>query len=334
MRLQTAATAFILSATLCLGGCESLKDKVYTPSQAEKKLAEFCLKEGNLNIITRQINQTLWVYAPLPDAIFDVKPSRDKKDTERKIMPFSLLSLQSEFSQQYFKFNFDVVPDVLSSEPTTYGSAYNEAYTKKRQLIYQGLQESLFNAKETAQEPMPLFIIILVADINKGIATKSTIYLRDLRQYMTEAIPPDEYYMRELNEIVGDEKLIHDAKGRYVPFASISWAYFLTEQIKNRIKFKFTSSDFPPETDPLTEIATLAANTLRFYPFGDYIGITFYDVRAKKETIMAKEQLKKYAIKTEWEETQGRLTTIHFEVPKDPTQPAMITAVEHKKTAE
>jgi hypothetical protein len=315
-----------------MGGCDALKDKKYTPSEAEKKLVGFCLKEGNLNIVTKQLGHTLWIYAPLQDAIFDVKPVPEKKDAERKIMPFSLLSLQSEFSEKFFKFNFDIVPDVLSGEPTTYGSAYNEAYTKKRQLIYQGLQESLFNATGTDKEPVPQFIVILVADVNKGVATKSIIYLRDLRQYMTEAVPPDEYYMRELNEIIGKEDLIHDTKGRYVPYAEITWPYFLTEQIKNRIKFKFTASDFPPETDPLTEMATLAANTLRLYPFGDYTGVVFYDSRAKKETVVAKEQLKQYVKKSEWEETQGRLTTIRFEVPKDPTEPATITAVETKKS--
>ncbi|MBF0330452.1 MAG: hypothetical protein HQL17_00835 [Candidatus Omnitrophica bacterium] len=334
MRLPAAALVFILITALSLGGCDALKDKKYTASEAEKKLASFCLKEGNLNVITKQLGKTLWVYAPLQDAIFDVKPSSDKKDTERKIMPYSLLSLQSEFSQKYFKFNFDVVTDVLSGEPTTYGSSYNETYTKKRQLIYQALQESLFNAKGTDKEPIPQFIVILVADINRGVATKSIVYLRDLRQYMTEAVPPDEYYMREINEVIGQETMIHDTKGLYVPYAEISWTYFLTEQIKNRIKFKFTASDFPPDTDPVTEIATMAANTLRLYPFGEYAGVVLYDVRAKKETVLAKEELKKYAVKTAWEETQGRLTTIRFEVPKDPTQPAAITAVESKKASE
>ncbi|MFH0754459.1 MAG: hypothetical protein V2A70_07830 [Candidatus Omnitrophota bacterium] len=330
MRTLAWITALTLTTALCMGGCNALKDTKFTPSEAEKKLASFCLKEGNLTVLTQRVGQTLWIYVPVNEPIFDVKASGERKDPSRKIMPLSLLSLQSEFSQKYFKFNFDIVPDVLSGEPVSYGSAYNESYTKKRQLIYQGMQESFFNAKGTDKEPIPTFFVILVTDTTKGVATKSIIYLRDLRQFMTEAIPPDEYYMRELNEIIGKEGLINDTKGRNVPYADITWTYFLTEQIKNRIKFKFTSSDFPPETEPLKEIATLAANTLRFYPFTDYAGIVLYDVRNKKETTLTQEQLKTYAAKTNWEETQGRLTTIHFELPKDPTQ-GIFTSIEDKK---
>jgi hypothetical protein len=242
-------------------------------------------------------------------------------------MPFSLLSLQAEFSQKYFKINYDVVPDVLSGEATSYGSSYNETYTKKRQLMYQALQESFFNAKDAAKDPMPQFVVIMVADITKGIATKSAIYLRDLRQYVTEAIPPDEYYMREANEIIGKESLIQDTAGKNVPYAEITWPWFLNEQIKTRIKYKFTAGELNEDTIPQTEIAKAAANTLRFYPFGDYTGVLLYDVRSKKELDLTKDLLKGYAEKSAWEGENRKLTTIHFQLPQDPTKGVIVNSI-------
>jgi hypothetical protein len=180
----------LLITALFMGGCGALKDRAYTPTEAEKKLVAFCQKEGNLNVVVKRMGLTLWIYVPVADPIFEVKASPDTDKAERKVQPFSLLSLESDFSEKYFKFNYDIVPDVLSGEPMSYGSAYNEGYTKKRQLMYQALQESFFNAKDGIQDPAPQFVVIMITDITKGIATKSMVYLQDLRQYISEALPP------------------------------------------------------------------------------------------------------------------------------------------------
>jgi hypothetical protein len=327
MHITRFLSLILLTVLIVTGGCDFLKEKAYTPTEAEKKLVAFCLKEGNLNVTVKRIGLTLWIYAPIEQAIFDIKVSPDKGKTERKIAPLSLLSLQTDFSEKYFKLNYDVVPDVLAPEPVSYGSSYNELYTKKRQLMYQALQESFFNAKEAPKDPVPLFAVIMIADVTKGIATKSIVYLRDLRQYVSEVLPPDEYYMREINEIVGKEGLIQDKLGKNVPYAEITWPYFLIEQMKTRIKYKFTNADISDQTVPADEVARAAANTLRFYPFGDYTGVLLYDVRAKKELNLTKDLLKGYTVKSAWEEENRKLTTIHFQLPKDPTEGVTINSI-------
>lgn len=315
----------MITAALALGGGCSFKDRTYTPSEAEKKLVLFCKKEGELPVYTRRLGKTLWIYTALKEPLFTMRSSPDREDPKRKVQPLALLSIQAEYSQRYFKFNYDIVPDVLAGEPVSYGSGYNELYTKKRQLIYQAIQESFFNAASKTNDLMPEFVVVMVADINTGIATRTTFYLRDLKQSLTEAIPPEEYYMRELNEIIGKQGLIQDPTGRNAPYVEITWPYFLTEQIKNRIKFKFTGSDFPPDSAPTKEIAKIAANTLRFYPFADYDGVVLYDVRGKKEQVLGKDGLKTYAEKTSWEDSKGKLTTIRFEIPKDPTSGVIVS---------
>jgi hypothetical protein len=317
----------LLLTAVFMAGCGAFKEKAYTPTEAEKKLISFCKTEGNLNVTVKRLGLTLWVYVPVEEPIFEVKASPDADKAERKIQPLSLLSLEADFSEKYFKFNYDVVPDVLAPEPTSYGSSYNESYTKKRQLMYQALQESFFNAKDADKDPAPQFVIIMITDITKGIATKSMIYLRDLRQYVSEVLPPTEYYMREANEIVGKQALIADKLGKNVPYAEVTWPYFLTEQMKTRIKYKFSGSEVSDETIPDDEIARAAANTLRFYPFADYTGVLVYDVRSKKELNLTKDLLKPYAEKATWEDENRKLTTIHFQLPKDPTAGVVVNSI-------
>jgi hypothetical protein len=328
MRVKLLFPLFLLTVMIMTQGCGSLKDKAYTPTEAEKKLVEFCLKEGNLNVTVKRLGTTLWIYVPVEEPIFDVKASPDQGETKRTIQPFALLSLEADFHEKYFRFNYDVVPDVLSGEPTSYGSSYNEAYTKKRQLMYQALQESFFNAKDDPKDPAPQFVIIMIADITKGIATKSMLYLRDLRQYVTEALPPTEYYMREANEIIGRQSLIEDKTGKNAPYAEVTWPYFLTEQMKTRIKYKFSGNEtLADDIVPASEIAKAAANTLRFYPFNDYTGVLLFDVRSKKELDLNKDGLKEYAEKATWEDEDRKLTTIHFQLPQDPTKGVIINSI-------
>ncbi|MBF0486489.1 MAG: hypothetical protein HQL16_08250 [Candidatus Omnitrophica bacterium] len=317
---MTKLLCAILGLCLIVSGCGWIKDKTYTPSEAEKKFITFCREEGKVDVVTHSVGKTLWIYLPLTDPVFEIKASDEDEKGKRRESALYLLSIEDEFDNRNFNFTYDIVPNVLSSEPTTYGSSYNETYTKKRQLIYQGLQESFFAlAKDDKSEKeAPQFFVIIVADTVKGIATKNTVYLPDLKAYMTEALPFEEYYKRELNAIFGDKNLIGDKKGRSIDYYDVNWADFLTEQIKNRIKFAFSMSDFPPKKDPDQVVIALAANTLKLYPFHDFDGVYLYNKRQDKEMIFSKEQLKTYEETPAWQKDQGKLTIIHFEAPKIP----------------
>jgi len=320
-----------VALSLTLAGCGLFKhDKSYTLREAEKKLIDFCKKEGQNDVHTRFVGKTLWLYVPLTEPLFDIKPNPAvNKNAVRKVMPWSILSLDSDYNgKKQFVIRFDVVPDVLTAEPSTYGSAYNENYTKKRQLIYQGLQESFFNIDP---RQAPEFVVVFVADITKGLATKSTVYLRDLREFMSEALPFDEYYLREQTEVLGNENLIGDKKGRSVAYGEVAWPDFLTDQLKTRIRFKLTQSDFPPEGKPDTEIIKIAANTFRLYPFKDYAGIYLYNMREKKEYTYTKDQLFIFEVKPTWQE-KGKYTTIHFDGNKLMTGNAPVQAPQEQPT--
>lgn len=300
----------ILFSLHCLfSGCMWIQDVQYTPQEAETKLIAFSQKEGNLTITTRREKNTQWVYVPLEIPLFEIKAIRGEK-AERKRAPLHLLSIEGQHQQGTFSFEYDIIPDVLPAEKPSYGSGYNEVYTQKRQLIYQGIQETFFNVPEKDQPPS--FFVVVIADITKGVATKSTFFLRDLRQFMTGVLPPDEYYMREQNEVIGNPDLIGDKKGHYLTYTPIVWHQFLVDQIKTRIRFKFVGSNFPPKKEEEKELLSLIANTFRFYEFDDFSTLHLSDYRNKKEITLSKEELKAFEEKTRWEESQGKVTVIHF----------------------
>lgn len=315
MIFQHHIVCLALALSTTLAGCGPFRqEKPYTAGEAEKKLVEFCQKEGELAVLTRLTGRTLWIYAALAEPLFDVKPSPgQEKNAPRKLMPWSILSLESAYSKdQQFAVRYDIVPDVLSPEASSYGSAYNENYTKKRQLIYQGLQETFFNV---TGDKAPDFVVIFVADITKGLATKSTLYLPDLKKFLSEALPFDEYYLREETEVLGDPALKGDKKGRAVAYADVLWPDFLSAQLKTRIRFKLTQSDFPPEKKPDTEVIRIAANTFRLYPFKDYAGFTLTNLRDKKDYAYTRDQLFIFEEKPTWQEKE-KYTTIRFDGSK------------------
>ncbi|MBF0387859.1 MAG: hypothetical protein HQL20_08395 [Candidatus Omnitrophica bacterium] len=277
----------------------------------------------SLALVTHIEGKTLWVYIPFNEPIFTVKPSPGEK-SEKKKNPLDLLYLGGEFDEKNnFAFSYDIVNDTLPPDPVTYGSGYNEKYGKIRQLIYMGLQESIFNIPP---QDAPAFVIVVIADIGSGVAIKSTLYLNDLKQYLSEALPPDEYYLREQNEIFGSNAMIGDTRGDSLEYTDVQWPGFLVSQIKTRAKYKFTQSDFKPNSDPDKVIAACAANTLRFYPFTDYEGVYLYNIRQKRDMLFDKKQLKTFEEESWWA-GKGKLTTIHFNLgtvqsdaePKDAT---------------
>ena len=321
-RAPNALFALLIIATIAVNGCAS-KDRLYSPTEAEKKLAEFCKKEGNIDVFTRQVGRTEWIYVALAEPIFEVRAgsSPDQKET-REPSPFSLLFLDGAYNVPTFSFSYDLVPDVLPQDPVGYGLGYNDNYTKKRQLIYQGLQQTFFNlAKdEETRAAAPNFFVIVAADISKGIATKNILYLDDLKASLTDAIPYDEYYMREVNSIFSDKNLIGDKTGRNLKYAEITWPFFLTEQIKTRIRFKFTQSDFPPKSDPDRAIIAIIANTMKLYPFSDFDSVDLHNLREKRDMTFSKEQLKTFEEQPLWSQDNGKLTVIKFRMPQRPDE--------------
>jgi hypothetical protein len=100
--------------------------------------------------------------------------------------------------------------------------------------------------------------------------------------------------MREISELYGDADLINDKTGENLKLKAIEWPWFLVEQIKNRVGFKFTRSDFPPDGDIVITIASIVANTFRYYDHKDFSIVILKDLRDKKSYQFDQKQLSSF----------------------------------------
>ena len=125
--------------------------------------------------------------------------------------------------------------------------------------------------------------------------------LNDYKLYRSEVITSDEYNMREISELYGDQKLVKDMEGKSLEIKPIKWSWFFIEQIKNRVNFKFLRSDFPPDKDMIIEIASIIADTFRYYQYVDYSNVLIKDLRENASYTFNRPQISSFeetAIKT------------------------------------
>ena len=112
---------------------------------------------------------------------------------------------------------------------------------------------------------------------------------------MTGLIPQEEFVLRNAVELRGDRNAIGDTQGRHLDYQEITWPKFLTQEILHRIRFKYQMSDFKPSEDDETEIITIAAQTLKAYPFSDFTSVKLHNLRTGKEFLFEKKLLETFA---------------------------------------
>jgi len=173
-----------------------------------------------------------------------------------------------------------------------YNSIYTDAFSKAQRIIVSAIfrsyadldmvpgdvtyadkekdrkHKALVDAHFNRPRP-PEFFVMVIADIERGIAAESIIYFEDLKQAMSvpPAIPQEEYSKRYLSRVYGLAKMIGDETGHTLDIRKMTMPEFLAKQIENRVKFKYTRSIFKPGEDAEAEIDAIVNRTLRYYGF-------------------------------------------------------------------
>jgi hypothetical protein len=152
--------------------------------------------------------------------------------------------------------------------------------------LFTAITETLLDPKTPIS-----FVVMAITDIKKGIEARYTFYLEDYRMASVEGIPYDEFSKRVLQESKGSTDYIGDEIGQHLEYNDISMPDFLTKQMINRIRFKFTQSDFPPQENYEEAIIGTIADTTRYYHFIDFKELRTDDLRTKKKMIFTPKQL-------------------------------------------
>ena len=159
-------------------------------------------------------------------------------------------------------------------------------------------------------------MVIAITDIKKGIEARYTFYLEDYRMASVGGLPYEEFSKRVLQESKGSTDYIGDDIGQHLEYNDIRMPDFLTKQMINRIRFKFTQSDFPPQENYERSIIGIIADTNRYYHFKDFKEARTDDIRTGKKMIFTPTQLDSFGEdkpKGEDQKSNGKLIHIIFE---------------------
>lgn len=276
----------ICGSLALMAGCTPKEDAPFSRSEAHQKFLDTCREELGFEPVTRMFPNTFWIYVPVEE-LFDFKASPKLPpgfaDTPKN---FSVEFLEGEFQNGNFVIEYDIVSATKAPKDHGYTTTYAESYNKIQNNILGALSRAFFDTDEA-----PEFVVFIVADVKRGIETRSTFYLGDFRRYMSQTMPYDEYAKRHLSDTRGDQAIVGDQKGRHVEFREITWPDFLTKQIVNRVRFKYQRSNFAPTGTVEEEILKNVGEAVRAYGFEDFEGIKLINLREKRTYEFHKDDL-------------------------------------------
>lgn len=260
-------------------------------TEAQKRYEEKCRTEFGLNVKTKMVGMTFWVYLPTKESIFDYEAQKEKGgDSGKKPSKYIVQYLDGGFKDSGLLYlEYDVVDRrKAKAEDYGYSSSYTDSYVKNENNLLTAVSDVFFNAEPVKGEVLPLFFVIVVTDIQKGIETRVTFYLDDFKRYLVGDLPYEEYMKRFIADTKGGQALIGDEVGSHIEYRDVTMKEFLEKQIINRINFKFQHSDFGPDADYDDAIIDIVADTTRFYSFDDYAGVQLNNIRNQKKLIYEK----------------------------------------------
>jgi len=298
--------------------CSTKKTLLPRPplTDLQTKFETKCQKDYKLNVITRMVGKTFWIYAPTPNPLFDfAAETPSPADPLKKPAKYDLLYINGNFKDNAFNFEYDVLPKIKSD-------LSSEGIRNEGTDYFNKLYNNLFTAiTETMMDPKtPVsFVVMAITDIKKGIEARYTFYLEDYRMASVEGIPYDEFNKRVLQESKGSTSYIGDEIGQHLEYNDIKMPDFLAKQMVSRIRFKFTQSDFPPQENYEEAIIGIIADTTRYYHFKSFKELRTDDIRTKKKMIFTPKQLDFFGEdkpKTDNLKSNGKLIHIIFEEGK------------------
>jgi len=270
---------------LCLlFGCAPKKAKVFTPTEADEKFIQVLENDYGYTPILQYAGKTLWVYLPAKRDIYKIVGAGIPPTAPRR--EFTIQFLDGNFENETFTIEYDVLPETKASK----GNGITTQYTPSFNEEYRNVSNTITRSYLSSENP-PEFLVTVFADIVNGVEAKSTMHPKDLERYYAGGLPPEEYNMRIINEVIGNKEIVDDSQGKHLKVAEVTWPQFIVDQSLQRIRFKFQRSDFPPEETPKSEILRQAAMTILIYDFTDYKEVVLRDLREGGEESFSKAQI-------------------------------------------
>ena len=265
--------------------------------------------------MVKALDNTLIIYLPIAHDILKVKAKDEKPMQATNSQNFQELKfVKASFKNNAFLVEYDVFPSYTYPQDYGYTMGYTEEYTQTQNNLLTALyraygdlkvvsvqnlletQEDIIAEKESTDEdsesqPPPDFIVLIIANITKGIEVKQFFHFADYKRLMQNSLSSEEYQRRAVYEVQGYKGIIGDETARHVAFEALTWPSFLGMQIENRVKIKYKNSAFPPGAKTDAEILKICYDTFAAYAYVDFASIELSNLYSGDQHSFTAEEL-------------------------------------------
>lgn len=267
----------VLPLILFLSACSSSTSATFLKENIPQAVKEICKKEYKLDISTKLIGRTLWVYMPLEDIL--VKPPKPEKYIER----FLLEDKNNFLEEKILKINYLVKP--VPEKEKQQEMALDKSVNEKIFNLLQVVRRVLFSMDNSKMDS-PLFFCIITSDIKNGFEIKYISYLPDLKKLSYGIISQTEYQHRIVQDTAVSPQIIGDREGRHLEYRDITLEDFITQQIRTRIKLKFQKPEVEKNADIDKEVLRIVSYTLKTYEFKDFTTVEMLNLATGGKIIL------------------------------------------------
>ena len=251
----------ILPLIFFLSACNSSVTPSFVKEDITSAVTDICKKEYQLNLVTKLVGQTLWVYMPLTDIV--TKLPKPEKYTER----FSVEDNKNSLSDGILKINYSIKP--VEDKEITQDMSLDKKVNEKIFNVLQVIRRVLFST-DNSKINNPLFFCIVTADIKNGFLIKQTFHLSDLKKFSYGLISQTEYQHRIVQDTLVSALIVDDSEGIYMDYQNITLEDFITSQIQNRIRIKFQKPEVERNVDIDKEVLKIVTYTTNTYGFQNF----------------------------------------------------------------
>ena len=251
----------VLPFILFLSACTSSTAPSFLKEDIAGAVKDISKKEYKLDISTKLIGRTLWVYMPLEDIVS--KPAKPEKYIER----FLLEDKKNSLNERVLRVNYLIKPTPEKEKQQE--MALDKSVNEKIFNLLQVIRRVLFSAGNS-KEDRPLFFCIVTADIKNGFEIKQIFHLMDLKKLSYGFISQTEYQHRIVQDSAISAQIIGDKEGNHLDYHNITLEEFIADQIQNRIRLKFQKPEVERNADIDKEVLKIIAYTLNTYGFKDF----------------------------------------------------------------
>jgi hypothetical protein len=272
---------FILLPFLLIG-CAPSFEPTYTLKNLTPAIEDICFKEYKIFVKATFVGKTLWVYIPVEGL------TAPAEKPERYAEKFQIDENSADIDQATLSLTYAIkgIPEEEKLQTVT----TDKDAVEKINNVWRVLRRVIFSMSAQEKEKIQFFCMV-IADIQKGALVQETFYTQDIIKYSYGLMAMEEFQHRSLHDSIIAPEVIGDKEGKMVVYRDIKFEEFITDQIKQRIRFKFQKPEVEQNVDIDKEVQKVAAYVLEAYGVKNISSIEFANLQSGRKNTLSKEAL-------------------------------------------